>query len=170
MADTLTQDHAITAITAADPAAVETLLDAAFGLDRRGRTAYRIREGMRPLPDLSYATIGDDGALLGVLQSWPVALDGTTPLILVGPVAVAGDVRNLGIGRAMLGRLIVDAEARNSDPLVLIGDPEYYNRFGFDDAATRLWRVPGPVERRRLLARLPNGIRLPAEGQLGPRR
>jgi predicted N-acetyltransferase YhbS len=169
MADMLTQDHAITGLAAADADTIEALLDAAFGADRRGRTAYRIREGARPLPGLSYATIGDDGALLGVLQSWPVALDSTTPLILVGPVAVAGTVQNLGIGRAMLGRLIVDAEAQDAAPLVLIGDPEYYNRFGFDAAATARWTVPGPVERRRLLARLPAGVQLPEEGLLGPR-
>ena len=29
-----------------EPQAVETLLDAAFGPDRFGRTAYRIREGV----------------------------------------------------------------------------------------------------------------------------
>lgn len=169
MAEMLTTDHAITGLEAADAAAVEALLDAAFGTDRRGRTAYRIREGMRPIPDLSYATIGDDGALLGILQSWPAALDGATPLILVGPVAVAESVQNLGIGRAMLGRLIVDAEAQGAAPLVLIGDPEYYGRFGFDAAATAGWTVPGPVERRRLLARVPADVPLPAEGHLGPR-
>ena len=36
----------ITPLSHADPAAVEALLDAAFGPDRHKRTAYRIREGM----------------------------------------------------------------------------------------------------------------------------
>ena len=42
-----------------------------------------------------------------------------------------------------------------SHALMLIGDPEYYERlFGFNAAQTGGWEVPGPVERHRLLARL----------------
>ena len=66
-----------------EPAAVEDLLDAAFGTDRFGRTAYRIRKGMDAVPALSFAAI-EDGALVGTIQCWPVAhrtADGTaTPL------------------------------------------------------------------------------------------
>jgi predicted N-acetyltransferase YhbS len=51
---------------------------------------------------------------------------------------------------------------------VLIGDPEYYGRFGFTAEATAGWEVPGPVERRRLLARTAHP--LPRHGMLGPRR
>lgn len=160
----------IVPIAQADPMAVDALLDLAFGTDRRRRTAYRIRDGMTAIPDLSFATIGDDGRLLGSIQAWPVALDWKTPLILVGPVAVQPDLQRGGIGRAMMERMIAAADARGAEPLVLIGDPEYYGRFfGFDDAATGAWTVPGPVERRRLLARVAEGVSLPREGHLGPR-
>jgi len=54
------------------------------------------------------------------------------------------------------------------DPLVMIGDPEYYGRFfGFSAEATGAWSVPGPVERHRLLARFDGP--LPTHGALGPR-
>ena len=98
------------------PAAIETLLDAAFGPDRHGRTAYRIREGMAWLPGLSVAMAGDDGALIGSLQSWPVALTGAgggqTPLIMIGPVAVAPAHQKDGHGRAMMDAVIATARAR----------------------------------------------------------
>jgi len=55
--------------------AVELLLDAAFGADRRGRTAYKLREGMAPIPELSLAAFEDD-RLVGALQCWPIALHG----------------------------------------------------------------------------------------------
>ncbi len=43
---------------------------------------------------------------------------------------------------------------RAPDPQVLIGDPEYYGRFfGFAADQTGRWDLPGPFERRRLLAR-----------------
>jgi len=52
---------------------------------------------------------------------------------------------------------------------VMIGDPEYYGRFwGFTNAHTSGWDLPGPFERHRLLARCDNPAVLPAEGMLGP--
>lgn len=152
-------------------AAIEALLDRAFGADRHGRTAYRLRAGARPVPDLSFVLVEEDGALAGVLQSWPVALrtaDGEiAPLILVGPVAVAPARQGAGLGHAMMERML-DA-ARGREPLVLIGDPGYYGRFfGFSAEATAGWMLPGPVERHRLLA-LAGQHRLPLRGALGPR-
>ncbi len=153
----------ITPLADADPAAVEALLDAAFGLDRHLRTAYRIRAGTNAIPALSFAAFADD-RLVGSLQSWPVVI-GDTPVVLVGPVAVAPDVQRGGIGRALMTALIDGAPAT---PMAMIGDPEYYGRFfGFTADATADWEVPGPVERRRLLAR--NAQELPRGGALGPR-
>lgn len=153
----------IAPLSHAEPAAVESLLDDAFGVDRHGRTAYRIREGMSAIPALSFA--GFDGhSLVGTLQSWPVAL-GDLPLVLIGPVAVRPGLQRAGIGRAMMNALL---ETQVRDPLVMIGDPEYYGRFfGFSADATQGWTVPGPVERRRLLTRY--NAELPKTGQLGPR-
>lgn len=157
-------------------AATEALLDAAFGRDRHGRTAYAIRTGMRWLPELSYALLDDAGAFVGLLQSWPVALhrdDGAqTPLIMVGPVAVRPERQGEGFGKLLMDRLIFDADTLADDPLMMIGDPEYYGRFwGFSADATALWRAPGPVEQRRLLARdVPRAATLEAiGGRLGPR-
>jgi predicted N-acetyltransferase YhbS len=152
----------------ADPAAVETLLDEAFGTDRHGRTAYRIREGMAVIATLSFAAFEDDRAvgerLIGTLQCWPVALD-TMPMTLVGPVAVVPGLQRAGVGRAMMDALL--AKPRR-DPLVMIGDPEYYGRFfGFTADATQSWSVPGPVERRRLLCLSDSA--LPVTGTLRPR-
>jgi predicted N-acetyltransferase YhbS len=153
----------------ADPNAVEMLLDAAFGADRRARTAYRLREGMRPIPELSLAA-HEGERLVGALQCWPIALHGTkgeTPLILVGPVAVDPSRQQLGIGRAMMDEMLRRTDGR--EPLVLIGDPEYYGRhFGFIADQTANWELPGPFEPRRLLART-GGRDLPHRGMLGPR-
>lgn len=157
--------------------AISGLLDAAFGPDRHGRTAYRIRRGMAWLTDLSFAAQDEAGTLIGVLQSWPVALhapDGTqTPLVMIGPVAVTPVLQLGGIGRALMDRLVETADAQDpaqSLPLVMIGDPEYYGRFwGFAAEGTAQWEVPGPVERHRLLVRARQGTVLPMAGRLGPR-
>ena len=156
-------------IADARPADVEALLDAAFGTDRHTRTAYRIREGTLAIPDLSLAAFEED-RLVGALQSWPIALhgpEGETPLVLVGPVAVDPARQQQGIGRRMMNAML--ERAGGYPPLVLIGDVEYYGRhFGFIADATANWDLPGPFERRRLLART-GGRELPFRGMLGPR-
>lgn len=154
--------------------AVEDLLDAAFGADRFGRTAYRLREGSAAVPDLSFALV-EGGLLIGTIQCWPVvhqAADGAaTPLVMVGPVAVRPDVQRGGHGRALMAHMLDAAETRADGALMMIGDPEYYGRFfGFDADATGAWDLPGPFERRRLLARAVNGHQLPmAAGMIGAR-
>lgn len=153
---------------------VERLLDDAFGANRHGRTAYRLREGMAAIAGLSFAALDGD-VLVGSIQCWPIELrvdiDHAAPLILVGPVAVRPDRQRDGIGRLLMNATLARADAEGSAPMMLIGDPEYYDRFfGFQSGPTAAWAIPGPVERSRLLARLRPGQRLPAEGQLGPRR
>lgn len=144
----------LTDLAQAPVADVETLLDAAFGADRRARTAYRLREGAAALPGLSFAA-WHDARLVGTLQSWPVALtgaDGDDLLVMVGPVAVRPDAQGGGIGTALMDALVAAASAQ--DALMMIGDPDYYGRWGFTDDATRGWRIDGPYEQHRLLARL----------------
>ncbi|WP_294264178.1 GNAT family N-acetyltransferase [uncultured Sphingomonas sp.] len=159
-------------IQAVSPAAVEALLDAAFGTDRHGRTAYRLREGVQPIADMSLAAvIGDE--LVGSIQCWPVSLQcddsRTVPMILVGPIAVSPGHQDIGIGRALTRAAIARAEGvEGGDALMLIGDPDYYGRFfGFAADRTGGWRLPGPFEAHRLLAL---GAGVPdAEGLVGPR-
>lgn len=160
-------------IDAVDANAVERLLDMAFGTDRHGRTAYRLRKGTRVDADLSLAALDSDGRLIGSLQSWPVQLTtpegDAVPLILVGPVAVDPAYQRRGLGREMMTRMLAKADDIGAAPQVLIGDPEYYGRFfGFHADATGAWELPGPFEQRRLLARA-GGRVLPAQGMLGPR-
>lgn len=151
---------------------IEALLDHAFGADRHARTAYKVRGDSSVVEGLSFAAIDAD-ALLGSIQCWPIALatdDGArVPLVMVGPVAVEPAYQQGGIGRQLMTRALAAAEAQGLDgALMLIGDPEYYGRFfGFTAERTAGWRLPGPVERHRVLAR---GIAVPdAAGMLGPR-
>ena len=156
-----------------EPQAVEALLDAAFGSDRFGRTAYRIRKGTDAIPALSFALV-EAGALVGTIQCWPIALqtkEGPVPLVMVGPVAVRPDVQRGGHGRLLMAHMLKAAETEADGALMMIGDPEYYGRFfGFDADATGAWDLPGPFEKRRLLARAINGHGLPTgAGMIGPR-
>ena len=158
-------------LSTVDGAAVEALLDRAFGPDRHSRTAYKVRGSAAPLAALSLAAVTGT-RLIGTIQCWPVRLHGddgeARPLVMIGPVAVDPGFQRDGIGRQLMTRALDAARAEGlDDALMLIGDPEYYGRFfGFDASRTADWRLPGPVERHRLLAR---GDAVPAvAGLLGP--
>lgn len=154
--------------------AVDGLLDAAFGADRRGRTAYLIRQGMEWLPELSFGIADEDQALVASLQSWPVGLHtlpgGQVPLVMVGPVAVAPALQGGGLGRKLMDSVVAAARAQGREPLMMIGDPEYYGRFwGFSAEDTAGWDAPGVFERQRLLALSVDGRPVGGRGMLGPR-
>ena len=145
---------------------IENLLDLAFGADRHMRTAYLLRQGMSAIDHLSFAIL-DGEHLVGSIQCWPVTVDAAN-LILVGPVAVSPERQNQSIGHqlmhAALGALLPDDR-----PMVMIGDAEYYSRFGFVADETGGWELPGPWDPHRLLLRNPQRVKLPQTGMLGPR-
>jgi predicted N-acetyltransferase YhbS len=144
--------------------AVEDLLDAAFGKDRKSRTAYLLRDGSSFIPPLSFG-LQDESGLVGAIQCWPVKLVAGTeipaPLVLVGPVAVHPDLQNLGYGTKLMHAMLKASEGVGHPPMVMIGDPEYYVRFGFFADATGGWSLPGPWEAHRLLLRNVAGHKLP---------
>ncbi|MEO1731166.1 MAG: N-acetyltransferase [Pseudomonadota bacterium] len=164
-------------LSAVPEAMVEELLDRAFGTDRHARTAYRIRAGMDWLTALSFAALDADDMLVGTIQCWPIGLmepgGGALPLIMVGPVAVLPERQGEGFGQGLMAAML-DAEARLAQDgqmpfaQMLIGDADYYGRWGFSAAMTGGWRCPGPYEAERLLARGPALAAMPAEGMLGP--
>jgi len=164
-------------LSAVEPAMVEAVLDRAFGPDRHARTAYRIRAGMAPLDALSFAALDENDLLVGTIQCWPIGLvtpqGAEVPLVMVGPVAVVPERQGEGFGVGLMSAMI-EADARlatqggASLPQVLIGDADYYGRWGFSDAATQGWRCPGPYEQHRLLARGAALVAMPPEGMLGP--
>ncbi len=163
-------------LEAVDPAMVEAVLDRAFGPDRHARTAYRIREGMEWLPTLSFAALDADELLVGTIQCWPIALQtkaGQVPLVMVGPVAVLPERQGEGFGVGLMSAMLaadaqMAAAPRGALPQVLIGDADYYGRWGFSAVMTGGWRCPGPYEQHRLLARGTALAAMPTEGILGP--
>lgn len=69
-----------------------------------------------------------------------VGQDGAeTPVAVLGPIAVDPELQRRGIGAALLGASIDAARAAGERGIFLYGSPDYYPRFGFEDA--RRWGV-----------------------------
>ncbi len=96
----------------------------------------------RPLLELVAA---EDGTLVGHLQAAPGRLDGrATAVAGVAPVCVASAHQGRGTGSTLMAALIGAAEELHWPLLVLLGDPAYYGRFGFEPAGP-LGLVYAPV-------------------------
>lgn len=136
-----------------DSGGIELLLDSAFGPGRFAKTAYRLREGVAFLPELSLVA-WEDGVMRGSLRFWPIEIGAArTSALLLGPLAVDPGQRGRGIAVRLMELALEKATALGHRIVVLVGDEPYYARVGFSAAAAQELRMPGPVDRNRLLAR-----------------
>jgi predicted N-acetyltransferase YhbS len=134
-----------------DVAAREALLDEALGAARFTKAAERLRDDRLPADRLSFVAC-DGRKLVGTVRLWDVSAGPGRPALLLGPLAVASQWRNQGIGSALMRHALATATARGHAAVLLVGDAPYYARFGFSAEKTAdLW-LPGPYERDRLLA------------------
>jgi len=134
-----------------DVAAHDALLDAALGAARFTKTAERLRDGRLPADGLSFVAC-ERGRLVGTVRLWNVSAGPGRPALLLGPLAVASEWRNRGVGAGLVRHALAAATARGHTAVLLVGDAPYYARFGFTAEKTAdLW-LPGPYERDRLLA------------------
>ncbi len=134
-----------------DASAREALLDEAFGKRRWRKSSQRLRDNRLPAEDLAFVAT-DGKRIVGTARLWTLACGTGEPALLLGPVAVAANSRNRGVGAALVRRAIAAAGRLGHRAIVLVGDAPYYSRFGFSAEKTVGLRMPGPFERHRLLA------------------
>lgn len=135
----------------ADHDAREALLDRAYGPDRFTKCSQRLREDRLPAGGLSFVAT-DNGSLVGTVRLWNVSAGPGRAALLLGPLAVAPEARSQGIGGKLMRHAIAAARMRGHRAILLVGDPDYYERFGFSAETTALLWMPGAYDRRRLLA------------------
>ena len=139
----------ITSETAEDADAIDRLHERTFGPGRYARTAYRIREDVTHLLDLSFiARIGT--LMVGSIRLSPVMI-GDAPALLLGPLTVEPPFRERGIGKALMERALQEAKQQGHRLVVLVGDEPYYARAGFKRIPKGVATMPGPVDPARLL-------------------
>ena len=83
--------------------------------------------------DLAISLVAEeDGVILGHIAFSPVTIsDGTSDWYGLGPVSVEPARQGEGIGSMLVKSGLVALRARNARGCVLLGDPAYYDRFGF---------------------------------------
>jgi predicted N-acetyltransferase YhbS len=150
-----------------DAQAIERLHERTFGPGRFVLSAYRLREHVDHLLELSFtAHIGT--LLVGSVRQLPICV-GDTKALMLGPLTVEPPFRKHGIGRMLMERSIADAKAQGHRFILLVGDAAYYARVGFEPVPKGRAAMPGPVDYNRLLVNeLVEGAFDGVEGEIRP--
>lgn len=81
---------------------------------------------------ISLVAVSADGEVVGHVAFSPVRIDGrASDWYGLGPVSVVPELQRCGVGSALTTHGLDRLSALKADGCVLLGDPNYYARFGF---------------------------------------
>jgi putative acetyltransferase len=118
-----------------DFGAISDLLRAAFATHRHSdHTEHLIVERLRAAKALTVSLVAvDERGIVGYVACSPIKIDGRSgDWVGLGPIAVLPDAQRRGIGTRLMQLTIQTLRRNGCGGVVLLGDPEYYRRFGFE--------------------------------------
>ncbi|WP_142417069.1 GNAT family N-acetyltransferase [Bartonella massiliensis] len=134
----------------------EILLDATMGYGRKRKSSEALRRGRLAAQGLSFVVKNALGELVGSVRLWHVSFfkekNEIQYALLLGPLAVATECAGMGIGSILVRHAIETAKKLGYGAILLVGDSEFYQRFGFSNRLTENLAMPGPYEKHRFQA------------------
>lgn len=122
-----------------DEAAIGEVVAAAFGRPQEAQLVTRLRNGGDLLLSL---VVEDAGRIVGHVafsRVW-IEHDGMrAPGISLAPVAVRPDAQRKGTARALIGAGHLRLKMLGEKIVFVLGDPDYYKRFGFSHELAQLF-------------------------------
>jgi putative acetyltransferase len=103
------------------------------------------------IPELSIVA-EQGGGIVGHVLCSRATVDGQ-PSLGLGPLGVHPDRQRRGVGHALMHAVLAAADALGAPAVFLLGDPAYYQRFGFDLAQRAGVQPPQPEWREHFQVR-----------------
>ena len=120
--------------TASDVGAITEVTLAAFKtLEVSDQTEHFIVKALRAAGALTISLVAEiDGRVVGHVAFSPINIsDGTTGWYDLGPVSVLPELHKQGIGKALINEGLAQLKQLDARGCALVGEPAYYERFGF---------------------------------------
>ena len=120
--------------TTLDIDAIAEVTIAAFKtLQISNKTEQFIIDALRAADALAISLVAEiDGRVVGHIAFSPVTIsDGSTGWYGLGPVSVLPEYQKQGIGKSLINKGLSLLKAMGAKGCALVGDPAYYQRFGF---------------------------------------
>lgn len=97
-----------------------------------GREHFLV-DGLRTTGALTFSMVADsDLGIVGHAAASPVTVTSSSgDWFGVGPISVLPENQRQGIGSKLMLALLEQMRAKGAQGCVLVGDPQFYNRFGF---------------------------------------
>lgn len=140
-----TRKYAIRAERPDDADAIRRITQTAFALaEHSSGTEGAIVDALRTAGALAVSLVATiDDEVVGHIAFSSVTIGTATGWFGLGPVSVRPDMQKQGIGGALVGEGLIRLRAMHARGCVVLGDPGYYQRFGFaHDPAIRYEGVP----------------------------
>ncbi|QFY61319.1 N-acetyltransferase [Rhizobium grahamii] len=119
-----------------DTAAIREITKAAFApMAYSSQTEAEIVDALRRADVLTISLVAvDDGSIVGHVAFSPVTIDGREMgWYGLGPVSVRPDRQKEGIGGKLIRHGLSQLKKMGAMGCVVLGDPGYYQRFGFEN-------------------------------------
>lgn len=129
---------------------MEYLYDTCFAPGRELLSSYRLRDGVKKVPELCLVARDDNELVGAAIRYWPVVIgEARARALLLGPVAVHPTRQGEGLGGLLIRESLRKAGDIGWERVLLVGDAPYYSRFGFErlDAV----EMPPPTNPDRVL-------------------
>ncbi|MDP9801943.1 GNAT family N-acetyltransferase [Acinetobacter calcoaceticus] len=117
-----------------DIEAIEHLTKAAFqNAEHTSHTEHFIVNSLRNHGQLTISLVAvEDGSIIGHVAISPVQISsGEMGWYGLGPISVHPNKQGLGIGSLLMNKSLEKLKKLGAKGCVLLGDPNYYSRFGF---------------------------------------
>ena len=131
---------------------VERLLDLVFTPRRKLLSSYQLRNSANKVDNLSYVIKDNSKKVVGSIRFWNVKVDSHSSRgLLLGPLAIHPIYQSEGLGEKLVLNGIEKAHSDNWNWIVLVGDLDYYSKFGFSKNPTRGISIRNSLDNSRLL-------------------
>jgi putative acetyltransferase len=120
--------------TAADWQTIEELTACAFlNAAHTNHTEHYIVNALRRAGKLAVSLVAEaDGAVVGHIALSPVSIsDSASGWFGLGPISVLPQRQRRGVGSQLMHEALRVLRGRGASGCVVLGEPEYYGRFGF---------------------------------------